>query len=365
MGGKHPKAPAGCFWRGNTIHGRARIKGRLVTWSLHTDNPKIAAERRKAGKARMIADALHGDAVRSFVEVLDQWAKWIVREVSPNTAKRYACSLDQLRPCLDGKMLADIDAKLIAAIIRDRSMQGVTNATIKRDLVALSSLLNYCIDQGWRDDNPALPRMRRMKEKRDPIMLPTPNSVAMVIDRAPGMIADMVRAAIATGAREDELLKGRREQIDHERRQLTLIGKGNKLRVIELEPFGGYDLLCGLPAFVGKPLLFWHGAGAPYRNFASQFAAIVERTARFAREAGIEFRPFRFHDLRHLHAVTWLKDGRSIYDLQKRLGHSSVKVTEMYCAYLTPEEERVAKGQTASTRTTMPTLKVVTGGKQV
>jgi hypothetical protein len=31
----------------------------------------------------------------------------------------------------------------------------VTNATIKRDLVALSSVLNFAIDQGWRDDNPA------------------------------------------------------------------------------------------------------------------------------------------------------------------------------------------------------------------
>jgi len=90
--------------------------------------------------------------------------------------------------------------------------------------------------------------------------------------------------------------------------------------------------------------LFWHSEGRAYKNFSSQFAAIVARTAVWATEAGLDFRPFRFHDLRHLHAVTWLKDGRSIYDLQNRLGHTSIKTTEMYCAYLTPEEHRAAKG---------------------
>jgi integrase len=37
-----------------------------------------------------------------------------------------------------------------------------------------------------------------------------------------------------------------------------------------------------------------------------------------------QFRRFRFHDLRHLHAVQWLQSGRSIYSLQQRLGHTSL-----------------------------------------
>jgi integrase/recombinase XerD len=53
-------------------------------------------------------------------------------------------------------------------------------------------------------------------------------------------------------------------------------------------------------------------------------------------------RRFRFHDLRHLHAVEWLRSGRSIYALQQRLGHSSIKVTEMYLGYLTPQEQHTA-----------------------
>jgi integrase/recombinase XerD len=287
---------------------------------------------------------LHGDGSRDFVEVMDFWSRWIAKQVSPKTAKRYACSLDQLAPCLDGKSLNAIDGRLIAEIIRERSAAGVTTATIKRDLVALSSVLNFSIDQGWRDDNPVLPRLGRIKERRDPIILPQRAHIDLVIERSPGMIADMVRVAMSTGAREDELLRSQRDAIDHERRQMTIVGKRNKRRVIDLNPFGAYDLLSRLPAYAGKPWLFWHSDGESYKNFASQFAAIVRRTAAWADQNGIAFRRFRFHDLRHWHAVQWLKEGRSIYDLQHRLGHSSIKTTEDYCEYLTPDEQRVAKG---------------------
>ena len=77
----------------------------------------------------------------------------------------------------------------------------MSNATIKRDLVALSSVMNFAIDQGWRDDNPVLPRLRRIKERRDPIVLPLQAHIDLVIARCPGMVADVVKVAMATGVR--------------------------------------------------------------------------------------------------------------------------------------------------------------------
>jgi integrase len=71
----------------------------------------------------------------------------------------------------------------------------------------------------------------------------------------------------------------------------------------------------------------------------------------------VGFRPFRFHDLRHWHAVQWLKQGRSIYDLKERLGHTSVKTTEPYLEFLTPEEKRGAMGFAQAAQSTSP-LKV-------
>jgi integrase/recombinase XerD len=274
---------------------------------------------------------------------MEGWSRWIERRARPKTVERYACSLDQLKDFLDGKRLSEITGRFIAEIIRARTADGVSNATIKRDLVAVSSVLNYAIDQGWLEANPVLARMRRIEERRDPITLPRPEDIALVIERAPGMV--LVQAVMVTGARQDELLQAKRDDVDHTRRHLTLTGKRGKRRTIALDPFDGYELLRPLPAYVGSPLLFWHSGGQPYRNFSSQFAAIVSRTAQWAQASGTDFRPFRYHDLRHWHAVHWLKEGRSIYELQHRLGHTSVKTTEVYlrAGYLTFEEQETAK----------------------
>jgi integrase/recombinase XerD len=67
----------------------------------------------------------------------------------------------------------------------------------------------------------------------------------------------------------------------------------------------------------------------------------AQKSAQQSGQKGPDFRRFTFHHLRHTHAVDWLKAGRSVYDLQKRLGHTSIKTTEIYLDYLTPEEQRV------------------------
>jgi integrase/recombinase XerD len=277
-----------------------------------------------------------------MAEVVAIWAPHIARAVGPQTAKRYACSMGQLEPFIAGKYLDQIDGRLVAEYIQERAKDGVTNATIKRDLVALSSVMNHAIDQGWIENNPVIPRMRRLKERRDPIVLPSHRDIDLVISRCPEALATMTLAACRTGARQDELVKATCDGIDHGRRQLAVRGKGNKVRVIDLVPFDGYEPFRSLRASVGLRRAFTHHGGASYKNVSSQFSAIVKRVAKWAKANSIEFTPFRFHDLRHRHAVDWLKSGRSIYDLQQRLGHSSIKVTEIYLDYLTPEERRIA-----------------------
>jgi integrase len=109
-----------------------------------------------------------------------------------------------------------------------------------------------------------------------------------------------------------------------------------------------------LRASVGKRPAFSHENGKPYRNVSSRFSAIVRATAAWAKKQGIEFTPFRFHDLRHRHAVNWLKSRRSIYDLQQRLGHKSIKTTEIYLDYLTSDERRAVIEPVAQKATQRP-----------
>lgn len=204
------KPPKGIFWRGQTLWGRIQTGGRDVKWSLRTDDPEVAKRRFKEARDRAIAIAHYGDARRSFAELLELWEQHIVRHVSPKTVVRYAVSLGQLQPLLDGLYLDEIDGALVAEIIRQRSAQQVSNATIRRDLVALSSVIGHAIDQGWREDNPVLPRMSRIKERRDPIALPEPDDIRRVVTRAPGMFSKLIEAAWLTGCRLNELVSAKR-----------------------------------------------------------------------------------------------------------------------------------------------------------
>jgi integrase len=41
----------------------------------------------------------------------------------------------------------------------------------------------------------------------------------------------------------------------------------------------------------------------------------------------VDFRPFTFHHLQHKFAIEYMRRGGNIYDLQKVMGHSTVKQT--------------------------------------
>jgi integrase/recombinase XerD len=136
------KAPPGCFWRGATLWGRIQAGGRDVRWSLQTDDPEIARARHRQERDRQIAIAKFGDDRKAFAVVMEAWSEHIARNVAPKTAARYAVSLAQLEADLDGLYLDEIDGALVGEIVDRRLAAKVTNATIRRDLVALSSVLN-------------------------------------------------------------------------------------------------------------------------------------------------------------------------------------------------------------------------------
>lgn len=351
------KSPANTYWRGDVLWGRLKVKGRKHRWSLRTSDPAVAASRVKAERTRLIAATHYGDDRKLFADILVEWAAHIAEsgDIGPNTMKRYSSSLDQMAPWLDGKYLDEVDKGLVKTIITQRRAAGVTNATIKRDLTALSSVLGYCEDEDYRDDNPALDRQRRVTERRDPIVLPDPRDIRYVMGRCPGLMAALVEAAWKTGCRQSELAFAKRARFDAAARQLTVIGKRNKLRVIDVGWGDCDELLRAVPVALGSPWLFWHHKGSPYRNLSSRFSAVVRGAQKAAQAERAKnpgrpaFRPFVFHHLRHRHAVDYLKAGGNIYDLQQRLGHESIQTTEGYLKYLTPDEQRRAKHQGAQT----------------
>jgi hypothetical protein len=168
------------FW------GRVRLAGaKPVRWSLETDDPKIARERYKAGKAKYIATVNFGDANHTFEEAYAAWDKDMQSAIrsgtlSPKTVKRYIVSIEQLAPELNCD-LHDITVDRILDIVAKRKAAGASHATIKRDLNALSSVLGVAVAQRWMPGpNPTRAffelnqeeRGKILREKQPQIILP-------------------------------------------------------------------------------------------------------------------------------------------------------------------------------------------------
>jgi integrase/recombinase XerD len=142
------KAPANTYWRGPVLWAKVSVKGQTYRQSLRTDDPAVARRRVEEFRRELTGRAHFSEANRSFDEVMAAWGQGIADRVSKTTAKRYLCSLGQLEPFLAGKTLADVKGELLTEIINGRRSTGATIATIKRDLVALSSVMGFAIDEG-------------------------------------------------------------------------------------------------------------------------------------------------------------------------------------------------------------------------
>lgn len=247
--------PKGCFWRGDVIWFRATVKGRQHRESLRTGN--VADAERKAARirTRLIAQAFGGEYQHSYEEVFAAWAEHMAGQIAPTTAKRYAVSFGQMEAILRPLMIDDIDDEVVAQIVKVRRRAGAATATIRRDLTALSSLLDFAIEEKWRQGNPALDRMRRMSERRDPIVLPADQDIARVVARAPGSFSALIAFALATGCRQEEIASMQWRQVTGS--ELSIVGKGSKRRTLHLSS-DAQAILASVPPRLRCPWVFWH-----------------------------------------------------------------------------------------------------------
>ena len=336
------KLPRNIYARAGIYWARFKVAGREYRESLRTRSESVAVKRLKARLDEVNATAHFGEAGPvSWPHAVMEWLEHGTSEIGATTLKRYQCSLKQLHPWLSDKLLSKIDTALVREIVKGRRKLGATTATIKRDLTAMSGVIEYAMEEEWMDHNPTLSiRRKRLKERRDPILLPEEASIRTMLAASPQRFADAQEFARITGMRQDEIFSLERTAIKG--KEITIVGKRNKMRVIPYTP-EARAIVERQPAFLGSPFVFYHDDGERWSSPGSRFADIRRRVAQKAAQAGKPFTQYRFHDLRHLYAVEYLRQKRgSVYDLKELLGHTSVKTTEIYLEYLTPEQKKAA-----------------------
>jgi integrase/recombinase XerD len=334
------------YTRGGVYWLRATIRGVEHRESLRTRDLATARRIRDRRLEEIAAARWRGERRRTWLEAVTEWAEHESGQIAASTAKRYAVSLSMVEPYLAAYAIEKIDGQAIASMISARRLDGATPATVRRDLTAVSRVLDYAEAMGWREGNPTLSKRRLLKERRDPIVLPTDRDIDAVIAAASPRFGALIQAARLTGCRQDELVRATWRNFDARARTLAVIGKGNKRRTISLSEAATAHI-SAQPVTLGCDLIFCRDGGEPFAQAASDFTHVRRAVAAKAEKEKLEFQRFRFHDLRHLFAVEALRAGMSIYALSKHLGHTSVKTTEIYLAFLTPEEAARAKDEAA------------------
>lgn len=338
----------GTLYRRNTSKiwwGRVSHNGKQYRRSLRTSDKAEAKKRLQKWSDDLSHVAFYGESRHTWKEAVVKYLEEVAPgALKPKTTKRYVVSLGQVDRFLEHLYIDEITQKTIADLVSKRVRAGVTNATIKRDLTAVSRVLAASVAWGWRTDNPAKTYDRSMvRERRDPIKPPNQIEVDAYLLRCPEKFGLLVEFLDRTGMRQEEAASLEWTEVDLFAGTVTLLRtKTSRPRVINLRTLGGdaVSTLRRAQKHTRCPFVFWHyaaeGEADRFHNVASQFREIAKGRSKGAKKVGA-FK-FRCHDLRHKFAVTWLRhDKKKIYELQQHLGHASIKTTERYLAWLAQE----------------------------
>lgn len=341
--------PTNLYRRNGIWWARFQIDRREVRRSLRTRDGKEAKRRLKA-LLKKAQQARWSDEERySYKEAIVKWTdEYLPHSVKPKTAKRYLVSAHQFESELVDLWVDEITKKTVADIVSKRRAAGATNATIRRDLTALSSIMKCCVSWGWIEENPVAAYDRSViREHRPPVVPPSQADVDRLVRGLPGNLAHMVEFIDRTGVRLDEAAGMETWQVDMTAREILLPHtKTDCPRVIPLsDPLvaAAVGTITGTPRKLRCPWVFWHDEGKRYRRASNQIAVTVKRLMRPETPTHDRIsRRFSAHDLRHKFGIDYLRAGGSIYALQKIMGHSSIQTTEMYVAYLDFESAQKA-----------------------
>lgn len=153
----------------------------------------------------------------------------------------------------------------------------------------------------------------------------------------------LLEVLFSTGLRVSELVGLNREQVDVQKKEFGVIGKGRRPRVVFLSERAAYWVDRYLksrpdnwdPVFVRnsgtKPELL--ADGGQMRLTTRSVQRIVDTYCRKAK-LPIKISP---HGIRHSFATDLLSNGASLRDVQEMLGHKNISTTQIYTHVTRPE----------------------------
>jgi integrase/recombinase XerD len=331
------------YKRGKLWWVRFRFQGREIKRSARTTSKKEALSWEKHLREQLDQEARYGKERRSFEDAAVDFIEEHMPSLKPSSRRRYLDSLKAMKPHLCHLYLDEIDTVTLNHYVTHRKNQGLSNATVRRDLACLSSILTREVGLGRLDKNVAkLMDKRSVREPKSRTRYIKASEEAKLLRACPDYLYSPVVFAIDTGLRLGEQTKLRWEHVDFERGEIAVMEtKTDEPRLVPIMD-RCRDILCGLHAEKVSPYVFAKADGTPYQRFTRGLTAAAVR----ANIAHVQW-----HDLRRTCACRLLQVyGADIYAVCKWLGHSSPAMTAKAYGFLRIDDlKKVVQKRSQST----------------
>ncbi len=233
--------------------------------------------------------------------------------------------------------LSEIDKVTLRHFLGMLTEAKYTARSAARKLAALKSFFKYCLKRGWIKKNPAY----AIKSPKIPKTLPTVLSKEQtrklfrgieVVDFVSARDAAMIELFYASGIRLSELVNLRLHDIQFQNKLLSVLGKGNKQRLIPLGSMSEKALKLYLHYYEQKFSKPKHGDPL----FLSRLGKVISvrnvrlRVEKHLKEVTDGAKKNSPHVLRHSFATHLLDEGADLESVRMMLGHESLSTTQVY-----------------------------------
>lgn len=265
-------------------------------------------------------------------ETIERYIKHVL-PTKPKSAHDQTTQLNWWKAAIGDHVLADVTPSLIGEQ-RDKLASGVTSngnkrtpATVNRYLAALSHMFTIAVKEwGWIAEN-SLSKVTKLKEPRGRVRYLLEDEREALLKRCResdnSCLYLVVVLALSTGARRMELLGLCWEDVDLNRKTITLHHtKNNERRVLPLEGHA-LDLMKQHAKVrrIDTKLIFPSRKGIIPMNIRQVWVTALKRA---------EIEDFRFHDLRHSAASYLAMNGASLAEIAEVLGHKTLQMVKRY-----------------------------------
>lgn len=297
------------------------------------------------------------EEIKKYIEYLE-----LEKGYSPRTLDNYQRYLDEFAHFakIDSPTQITDDLvheyRLFLARKKDRYGKQLKRITQNYCLIALRGFLRFLTRKVGLEVLPAdkieLPKNEERKFK---VLDPEDLERFLATPKIGTKIGDRDRAILellfSTGVRVSELTSLNRDDLNLDTREISVLGKGGKVRVVFVSDRAEAALrqYLGNRDDVWKPL-FIRYAGSHWGHDKSidkdgedlrLTARSVERLVKkYSRKAGLVVDPTP-HTLRHTFATDLLREGADIRAVQEMLGHKDISTTQIYTHVTNPQLKEI------------------------